>query len=165
MAVPKVAVIALVAIIAVPILLGYGMNLSQVTVTDYEVSNDTVNVTPLLRTSSQVDTYAYTHGDSYTLNSKFGLSADSFNVYPVFESIQNNYTASPVIQSHYTGTFNLGLTAVQFGDIYAAFDALYDVSTDGIRLTIYDENHTMVRQQNYVKTMYYDAPTLRINYT
>jgi len=50
--VSKVAVIALVAIIAVPILLGFGMNFNLVNESRYVDSDQKTNVTDLLNTST-----------------------------------------------------------------------------------------------------------------
>lgn len=66
--VSKVAVIALVAIVACPILLGYAMNLTEVTETDYRLSDDVLNVTPLLQDGYE---YSYAAANVTDLNSRF----------------------------------------------------------------------------------------------
>ncbi len=58
---------ALVAVVAVPILLGYGMNFETVQETRYESDGDSVNVTPLIRTGTE---YTYVNSNSYELNSR-----------------------------------------------------------------------------------------------
>ena len=68
MAVPKIAVIALVAVIAVPILLGYALNLTEVTETDYIMSDDNVNVTPLLQDGYE---YNYVAANVVDVNTRF----------------------------------------------------------------------------------------------
>lgn len=66
--VSKVAVMALVAVIAVPILLGYAFNLTETTESGYKVSGDEINVTPLLQNDTS---YSYAHGSLYQNNSDF----------------------------------------------------------------------------------------------
>ena len=68
MAVPKIAVIALVAVIAVPILLGYALNLTEVTETGYVMSDDALNVTPLLQDGYD---YSYAAANPTDLNLRF----------------------------------------------------------------------------------------------
>lgn len=65
--VSKIAVMALVAVVAVPILLGYGMNFETVQETRYESDRDPVNVTPLIRTGTE---YTYVNSNSYELNAR-----------------------------------------------------------------------------------------------
>ena len=96
MMVSKVAVIALVAIVACPILLGYAMNLQQVTEYGYEESGESVNVTQLLQDGTA---YNYAHADIYNLNTRFILKYgnDSMPTYPSY-SLTNSRTSFPVNQ-------------------------------------------------------------------
>ena len=68
MMVQKIAVIALVAIISVPILLGYAMNLNEVTVSDYDTTGDSVNVSQLLQVGTR---YNYVGADLNSINTNF----------------------------------------------------------------------------------------------
>lgn len=83
--VSKVAVIALVVIVAVPILLGYAMNVSEVTETDYRTTGEQVNVTPLLQQDTE---YSYAHADIYDLNTKFLQTRNTTKaeVFPRYET-------------------------------------------------------------------------------
>ena len=63
--VSKAVVIALVAIVACPILLGYGLNLQPTTHTDYAPSNDPVDVTNFLLNSTY---HGAAFADVYKLN-------------------------------------------------------------------------------------------------
>ena len=102
--VSKVAVIALVAIVACPILLGYAFNLSETTITDYEPDKDSVNVTPLLMNGIA---YTDTSAETYTINTNFQFMYDNAGM-PL-------YTTSSVISSlpmHYFYFTN--------GDYYSA---------------------------------------------
>ena len=66
--VSRVAVIALVAIVACPILLGYAMNLSESTETKYISNDDDLNVTNLLNDGYS---YSYAAADVVDLNTRF----------------------------------------------------------------------------------------------
>ena len=102
MAVSKIAVMALVGILAVPILLGYALNLSEVTETDYKQDGDAIDVTPLLKTG--VD-YTYTRGDPNKLNTQFYQVIDDLGnyrnvgAYPHYQSISNNTSTFPMEQA------------------------------------------------------------------
>lgn len=98
--VSKVAVIALVAIVAVPILLGYAFALDEYTETRYSDDNKYTNVTPLLLNSS---TYDLSEANMYSLNSDVfhvgGSGGPGF--YPEYESYGS--AVSPIVrQSAYT---------------------------------------------------------------
>lgn len=97
--VSKVAVIALVVIVACPILLGYAMNLQQVDITDYKTTGDSVNVTPLLQSGTD---YSYVHADSYSLNSNFLFEHRGYNltskIAPIYESVTSTKSAFPMMQ-------------------------------------------------------------------
>lgn len=95
--VSKIAVAALVLIVACPILLGYGMNLSEVTETDYKVTGESVNVTPLLYSGSE---YTTANADIYRLNTKFNWQAEDGPIYPNYNSLGSTKTSLPI----YTGT-------------------------------------------------------------
>ena len=93
--VSKIAVMAIVGIIAVPILLGYALNLEQTTETDYRDAGDSVNVTPLLQ--SDVG-YTYAHPDIFQMNSTF--TKNDVKIDPTYESYTN--TASSIKMGHLT---------------------------------------------------------------
>ena len=100
--VSKVAVIALVAIVACPILLGYAMNLSEVTETDYKMSDDTLNVTPLLQDGYE---YSYAAANVVDLNTRYyesGTPGDS----PVVPEYLKFTTAKTAIPLSYTKNTN-----------------------------------------------------------
>lgn len=97
--VSKVAVVALVAIVACPILLGYAMNLNEITVTEYKSNNDPMNVTQLLQTGTD---WSIANGDPYTMNSK-GLATfvvgSQIPAYPIFNKVSSVKTSTPMYQS------------------------------------------------------------------
>jgi hypothetical protein len=97
MAVSKIAVIAIVAIVAAPILLGYAFNLSEETVTDYKPDGDSVNVTPLLQTGTA---YNNANAEINKLNTEFKYN--SFDYRPVYSSISNTATSFKQNQSSVT---------------------------------------------------------------
>lgn len=80
--VSKVAVTALVLITAVPILLGYAFNLTEVTETGYKANDDLVNVTPLIKTGER---YTSVAADLYSINTDFVWSAgNEAHIKPVY---------------------------------------------------------------------------------
>lgn len=65
--VSKIAVIALVLVVAVPILMGYGLNIETETHTTYTEDLEKTNVTPLI---AQSEEYRYVVADAYSLNTQ-----------------------------------------------------------------------------------------------
>lgn len=65
--VSKIAVIALVLIVAAPILLGYGLNIETEEYTSYEPGAAETNVTPLIALSNE---YRYVNADAYSINTQ-----------------------------------------------------------------------------------------------
>lgn len=72
---------ALVAVIAVPILLGYALNLTETTETGYKESGNSVNVTPLLQTGTG---YTTAKADVYQLNTEFNDYGNN-TIMPIYE--------------------------------------------------------------------------------
>ena len=99
MAVSKIAVMALVGILAVPILLGYALNLSEVTETDYKPDGESVNVTPLLQTGTA---YTPANADHFKINSDFEYNG--VEVKPIYNTITTNKTSLQMFQQTYTLT-------------------------------------------------------------
>ena len=162
MAVPKVAVIALVAIIAVPILLGYAMNLNEVSITDYKVSDgDPVNVTSLLMNGSN-NSVAY--GDAYQLNTKFDTTWDDAPLYPIYNKTnQSTSTTFPFRCDLSSDSWN-GETV----DLTDAYEAIYTINYDYsagsyISAAIYSGT-TLIQTYNWIKYIQYDRSTDTINY-
>ena len=97
--VSKVAVIALVAIVACPILIGYGMNLQTATHTDYNDGKDPVNVTGLLLNGEYYNT---AYADIYKLNSTFtyryGAADRTVPVMPIYKTIGTTLSTMPQFQ-------------------------------------------------------------------
>ncbi len=91
--VSKVAVVALVAIMAVPIFLGYAFNFDETTVTDYKPTGDPVNVTPLLQTGTDWNTV---RGDPYTMNdaSHTNFASSAGPTTPVYNRITQNKSST-----------------------------------------------------------------------
>lgn len=99
--VSKVAVIAIVGIIAVPILLGYALNLDQTTETGYRTTGETVNVTPMLQNEveyTSVEANIYTINDAFTINGNNGNSPSE----PIYNSTGSVKTSIPIQQYIYS---------------------------------------------------------------
>ena len=168
MAVPKVAVIALVAIIAVPILLGYALNLDEVTVTDYELSGDPVNVTQLLNTETD---YTYAHTDIFDMNTKISLSGHYKNTrssstveIPVYENITTTNTSYNLMQTVYEGVSwtDYSQTLYPYQYVNEIFD--YDPDNASVSIKFYCTDTVNGDEyfitENNVYSVYYqpDAP-------
>ena len=117
MMVSKVAVIALVAIVACPILLGYAMNLSEVQVTEYKADGSPTNVTQLLSNDYQ---YSYVKLDPYTLNSQNNFSGSDFAAYsyPNYKTFTTTYTTLPLDVTYFGAGYIPGPTYLTDRSVY-----------------------------------------------
>ena len=98
--VSKIAVIALVAIISVPILLGYAFNLTQVTETEYKPVGEEINVTQLIQNGVA---YSDTHGNTYQNNSDFNILMNTITIphYLTSSTTKTSFkTNQAILQSH-----------------------------------------------------------------
>lgn len=87
---------ALVAVVAVPILLGYGMNIQTENYTGWESNTDeSVNVTEYLLNVTDTSKRNYTVADPYLFNSNGFYRNDAF-VYPRYLSFTSNNTTVPL---------------------------------------------------------------------
>ena len=159
MMVSKVAVVALVAIVACPILLGYGMNLEQNTYTEYGVSKDPLDVTPLLKNG---DKYSTAHADFYKLNTKFETAYGNYDVMPLYQGTMTSSGSYPygLGQMDWVGG-GWGLSNSESTFMY--FD--YDIN-DGnyVVLTIYGGGGVVVGTIYAATYFYYDRATDTIVY-
>jgi len=127
--VSKIAVMALVAVVAVPILLGYGFNIQTDTYTDWESkTNESVDVSEYLYNVTDTSKRNYTVADPYLFNSN-GFYRDDAFVYPMYLSYTSNNTTLPLN----------GATAYPTGNI-----SIIDSSTQYLQLVVdggYDANN------------------------
>lgn len=163
MGVPKIAVIALVAIIAVPILLGYAMNLTQVSESGYKSTGDSVNVTPLLQNGTGSN---YAHSDVFQLNTNINISGAQF--IPIYESLTT-------IKSSYNlriDTFAAG-THPSWGGASGVALSLFnylgfasDNEGTGTRLGInyVKSDMTLIQSVPNLHSLYFDSKTMKITF-
>lgn len=135
--VSKVAVIALIGILAVPILLGYGLNLSQVTENEYALDGDPVNVTQFLQNSTA---YTYTLIDPYQLNTDFSIKdrgsyGEMHRIYPVYEKTSSVDSTFPLRIRNYPSWSSGGTQTLNYPFFYQQFD--YDPSVGYTSATVY----------------------------
>lgn len=116
--VSKVAVIAIVGIVAIPILLGYALNLNEVTETDYKTVGDSVNVTPLLQNGTD---YTYANADIYQLNTK--ISANNMDAIPDYNSITSKKTSYQLDRTEFQNETWNGYVENITGSFYQYFEA------------------------------------------
>lgn len=133
MMVSKVAVIALVAIVAAPILLGYAFNLSEVTVKEYKPDGDPVNVTQLLQSGTE---YTSAKADIYRINTDFKVGSSGIQTMPIYES--RTYTNTSLLQFQQSMTLipNNNYWAVSFSQMLSDFYAY--AGGGGINMEILD---------------------------
>lgn len=116
--VSKIAVIALVAIVAAPIMLGYALNMNEVTATEYQLSGDPVNVTQLLKNDV---IYSRAHGDITQLNTNYG--GYSIGWKPIFNSISTVKSSYPLSIDKYTNqTWSGTSISLDYNYFYAQFN-------------------------------------------
>lgn len=132
--VSKVAVMALVGILAIPILLGYGLNLTETSETRYEESGESVNVTDLLQTGTD---HSYAHGDIVSNNTTFGeyyLGNVEDRYYPQYQ--KNTATRTAFRGNYISGSIGAG--SVQS---FSGFNLYYvQVLSGSLSITVYVQN-------------------------
>lgn len=164
--VSKAAVIAIVAILAVPILLGYALNVEQVTETDYKTTGDPVNVTPLLQNGTD---YSYAHADTYQLNTSVSNAA-SLDMQPIYQS--KSFTKSPLYSRNFFNVWSdaTGLINLSESYYYVYGNIKNDTASSYYSLTVYygDSEDSLIEQAtiNHVLSLAYtdDNKTLKISY-
>ncbi len=107
--VSKIAVMALVAVVAAPILLGYGMNIQTESYTDYESGSYTDVTDYVYNIKADETKLRYTPADIYQFNSRSFHLNDS-RIYPRFEEISTTNTAIQMDQLYFksSSTVTLG---------------------------------------------------------
>ena len=145
--VSKVAVIALVAIIAVPILLGYALNLEQVTETEYKPEGEAINLTPLLMTDTA---YTTAQADYYRINTDF--SNMQYQVMPIYEKRSSTYSSLQLFQT----TFNLAPGQTVFWPWSQMTSDFYAYVGYGSTVTfVEDVNGTAAHTMNNLNMLHY----------
>ena len=150
--VSKIAVVALVAIISVPILLGYALNLNQVTVSEYDRNDDSVNVTQLLQNGTA---YTTANGDLYQLNSKFTRDFDDVKIYPKYEQISSVHSSMPLSEG-YIANYTGGSFPYVFAnrDMYFLNVDLAYSATSYVTITIYSGGSVIATYAHAVSLLY-----------
>ena len=162
--VSKIAVIALVAIVACPILLGYALNLEETTVTNYRSTDDSVNVTPLLQNGTE---WSYAAADPTQLNNPVGSFSNSMVsgiMVPYYNTFTTAKTTTPLLYG-YIGSWGGGNAYTM--EIYQNYNVnvYYDVSPSNyVSASFYDSSNTLLFTLNYFTNFNYDAETNNIYY-
>ena len=162
--VSKVAVIALVAIVACPILMGYVMNLDETTKTDYRPSDTPVDVTPLMLTGLD---YTYAHADVIDLNTKFtrGMMPKA----PTYITYGTTKTALPLSGYIFENDSWYDTTALYLADFsYYSMTADYNALSTYLNMTVHfnDGNgNTWTTTKSSVHSVYWDSKPGSFVYT
>ena len=163
--VSKIAVMALVAVVAVPILLGYGMNFETVQETRYESDGDPLNVTPLIRSGTE---YTYVNSNSYELNARDIWPLGTPGVpgmqgfYPDY--VKTTTADSSIKMSIRTGTVTPGWSAVDdLSTLQASFIQMnfnYTAQVPNLYghviVNFIDSNNAYIDSVDYVTSYLYD---------
>lgn len=162
MAVPKVAVIALVAIIAVPILLGYAMNIQEVNETEYKPAGESVNVTPLLQNDIE---YTNINANIYQTNSSFRTSYQKTNTSPItpFYNTINTVSSSLPYRQFYSDNWAGGTISISSDYIVYDLLACYTDADGSLTGEFYD-NGNLVLTVNDLKSYHYEKDTKTLYY-
>lgn len=167
--VSKVAVIALVAIVAVPILLGYAFALEEYTETRYSDDNKYTNVTPLILNSS---TYDLSEANMYSLNSdvfrgSFSQGTDGPKFYPKY--ISNGTAISPIVKQSTPYVRSANNWTSGWGDTYNV--QLYIVGSDNynasnhVDLNVYDADDNFITTISNIRYLSYSDNDKVLRYT
>lgn len=151
MAVSKIAVMALVGILAVPILLGYAFNLSEVAVTDYKPNGESVNVTELLQTGTA---YTSANANEHKLNTDFEYNGIKY--IPNYKTISQTKTTYQLYQT--TVTINAGQSILWTLEWLADIELyLFIGRGSDITLQIYDSSNVLLSTTDHLVSMDYVA--------
>ena len=88
----KVAVMALVAVVAIPIIMGYALNFQEVEHNDYR-AGDSQTVTDLLINS---EVYSYGQANTYSLNKNNWGNSGIYYFFPQYRSVSDTVTSVPM---------------------------------------------------------------------
>lgn len=162
MAVSKIAVMALVGILAVPILLGYALNLSEVTETDYKPDGESVNVTQLLQNDTG---YSYTYADLYSLNTSFTQGVQKASIQPLY-NVSNAKTSFKMFQLNLNpGQFPADRNTLSTYAYYYV-QSNYSGSGDYLYLQVFNPNSDdIMLTVTRVHTVLWDRLTSKLDYT
>lgn len=117
--VSKIAVIALIAIVAAPILIGYGLNFETVQSPEYTIDDNPRNVTPLLASSTA---YHYVDADPNAMNTQ-----QDYRYLPYYVKNTHTYTGLFFSQSYNT-TWNGSVSYSNLSNMH--FISLWSQSYD-----------------------------------
>lgn len=144
----KMVMIAMVLLVATPILLGYAMAFEDVTRTNYSAS-ETKNVTDLLYNDT---TYAAVQLDSYALNSNVLINAGfSDAVFPVYTSVGSAASTVPYETKSVTSGTTLTLSD------YLGFTLVDSLNLGQVSATITLDDSTSTTYALY--SLHYSAET------
>lgn len=163
MVVSKIAVVALVAVIAVPILLGYAFNLSEETVTEYKLTDNSVNVSLLLE-NDQI--YGTVHGNSYQMNTQ-AMNGDASSL-PYYNSVSSNVSSMPIVRTMYYhqhpswgGSSGIALSTWNY-----LFYQSFQEGGGGYVIGNYcNPDGTLIQQITHLRTVHYDPKLMTIEYS
>ena len=102
--VSKIAVMALVAVVAVPILLGYGLNIQTNTYSEWETDGNPADVSDYLLDTYDTTNATFLDADIYQMNANNFYRSNLFNTYPDYVSTTSAY--SPIVLNQNTESYS-----------------------------------------------------------
>lgn len=155
--VSKVTVLALVAIIAVPILVGYGLNVETEEGTRYVQDGDAIDVTGLLTNNV---TYSYTSANVYEMNfdnlttSVYGSTSLAYNI-PIYNVLSS--TKSTIALNRTTLGASYDLSTVYYMSVNVPPN-----EQSYLGLTVYYGNNQTYTYSDMVYNIYYSKNDAKI---
>lgn len=125
--VSKIAVMALVAVVAVPILLGYGLNIKTETYSGWDEDGPAQNLTNYLASIEDASKRDYTTADIYQFNSDIFYTYGAQS-YPIYEKISTTRTPVKLAQQYFTYSSSVPLISMSETYSHGIIDGGYDAS-------------------------------------
>lgn len=146
--------------IAVPILMGYALNLTETTETDYRATGDVVNVTPLLQNGVG---YSYAHADILDINTK--MLQGTTRIIPNYKTVNQIISSYPTyhtnnVNTTYPSGYSDVLTTLV--NLYEVF--IYNPSNGSMNIVVNYNNGGVAATQSYsnVYSVYYEGGTVYV---
>ena len=165
--VSKVAVIALVAVVAVPIILGYGLNIETVDEQAWAGNDDSINMSDYLLDTFDGTGATYTTADIYQMNSNVfyrnnvssGGHLVPIKYYPDYTTTTTTNTVLPMAMETRQNTFNINSSdGYSQGIVIGGYD-----ESNYYTINLYTDE-TLTASFDHVKTYTFDKGTVILNY-
>ena len=150
--VSKIAVMALVAVVAVPILLGYGLNINTEDRQVWTDNNDPLNAKDYLQTTFDATGITFTDADPYQMNSNVFTPASSTGIklYPQYVGHTNTKTSIELTTDYHVAGVSSFAFAASNGPSQVIIDGGFD-NSNWYQVTLKDANSSTLGTYSRVK--------------